>query len=172
MSSFLQSATLPAKCVTATSISHCSSERAIKSSRKRPTILNISQEHPDAPDRRERLRALVECPQLLAGLFCGRLRIGRQRLRSTMLEVLTWRYYRNCSLLDPHSSEYGRTSLFLRPIRFTKAIDRDCRGIRGVCPTCGSGAGTDPDDRGSAGATTTSSSIFMLAIPANLGGSR
>jgi len=66
--------------------------------------LKYLQEHPDAPDRRARLHALVECPQLLAGLFGAHFPSADNALRGTMLEVLTWRYYRNCSLLDTHSS--------------------------------------------------------------------
>src|SRR6266567_554075 len=66
--------------------------------------LNYLQEHPDAADRRARLHALIECPQLLAGLFGARFPSADAALRSTMLEVLTWRYYRNCALLEAQSS--------------------------------------------------------------------
>jgi acetyl/propionyl-CoA carboxylase alpha subunit/acetyl-CoA carboxylase carboxyltransferase component len=66
--------------------------------------LNYLREHPDAPDRRARIHALIECPQLLAGLFGARFPSADNSLRSTMLEVLTWRYYRNCGLLEPQSS--------------------------------------------------------------------
>ncbi len=50
--------------------------------------------HPDAPDRRARIHALIECPQLLAGLFVSRFPAADAALRHTMLEVLTRRYYR------------------------------------------------------------------------------
>jgi acetyl/propionyl-CoA carboxylase alpha subunit len=66
--------------------------------------LTYLQEHPDAPDRRVRLHALIECPQLLAGLFGAHFPSADSALRCTMLEVLTWRYYRNCALREPRSS--------------------------------------------------------------------
>ena len=56
--------------------------------------------HPDAPDRRSRIRALIECPQLLAGLFAGWFPSADPPLRHTMLEVLTWRYYKIRTLLN------------------------------------------------------------------------
>jgi len=48
----------------------------------------------DAPDRQMRIRALIECPQLLAGLFAGHFPAADSEFRQTMLEVLTRRYYR------------------------------------------------------------------------------
>jgi acetyl/propionyl-CoA carboxylase alpha subunit/acetyl-CoA carboxylase carboxyltransferase component len=76
--------------------------------------------HPEAADRSARLHALIECPQLLAGLFASRFSSADPALRDTMLEVLTWRYYRTCRLENPHTSaangqhyfsaEYGRDS--------------------------------------------------------------
>jgi acetyl-CoA carboxylase carboxyltransferase component len=50
--------------------------------------------NPDAPDRIEKLRALVECPQPMVGLLAGRFGPAAPRLRELMLEVLTSRYYR------------------------------------------------------------------------------
>jgi len=50
--------------------------------------------HPDAADRHERIRALVECPQPLVSLFSGRFGAADEALRTLMLEALTWRYYR------------------------------------------------------------------------------
>ncbi len=50
--------------------------------------------HPAAPDRQSRIHDLIECPQLLAGLFAGRLPAADPTLRRTMLEILTWRYYK------------------------------------------------------------------------------
>ncbi|MBZ5664530.1 MAG: ATP-grasp domain-containing protein [Acidobacteriia bacterium] len=50
--------------------------------------------NPDAADRHERLRALVECPQPLVSLFAGRFAGANIALRRLMLEALTWRYYR------------------------------------------------------------------------------
>ena len=50
--------------------------------------------HPAAPDRQSRIHGLIECPQLLAGLFAARLPAADPTLRRTMLEILTWRYYK------------------------------------------------------------------------------
>ncbi|HEX9110514.1 MAG TPA: carboxyl transferase domain-containing protein [Terriglobales bacterium] len=56
--------------------------------------------HPDAADRRERIRALVECPHPVVSLFAGRFAAATPPLRQLMLEVLTWRYYRIRMLKD------------------------------------------------------------------------
>jgi len=50
--------------------------------------------NPEAADRHERVRALVECPQPLVSLFSGRFAAADQAMRNLMLEALTWRYYR------------------------------------------------------------------------------
>jgi acetyl/propionyl-CoA carboxylase alpha subunit/acetyl-CoA carboxylase carboxyltransferase component len=50
--------------------------------------------NPEAADRHERVRALIECPQPLASLLCGRLAASDPALRKLILEALTWRYYR------------------------------------------------------------------------------
>jgi acetyl-CoA carboxylase carboxyltransferase component/biotin carboxyl carrier protein len=50
--------------------------------------------HPDAADRRERIHALVGCPQPLSSLFFGRFAAADPVLCQAMLEVLTRRYYR------------------------------------------------------------------------------
>ncbi len=60
--------------------------------------LDYLRDHPAASDRGARLHALIECPQLLAGLFAPHFLTADSQLRHTMLEVLTWRYYRNCTL--------------------------------------------------------------------------
>ena len=49
---------------------------------------------PEAPDRRERVRALIECPQPLVGLVSSRFAGAETAFRQLLLEVLTWRYYR------------------------------------------------------------------------------
>ncbi|HKH99664.1 MAG TPA: carboxyl transferase domain-containing protein [Candidatus Sulfotelmatobacter sp.] len=66
--------------------------------------LNYLAANPDAADRPARLHALIECPQLLASLFACRFPSAEPALRRTMLEVLTWRYYRICTLRNLHSS--------------------------------------------------------------------
>ena len=50
--------------------------------------------HPATPDRQERMRALVECPQPLAGLFSRSFADAEVAMRQLMLEVLIYRYYR------------------------------------------------------------------------------
>jgi acetyl-CoA carboxylase carboxyltransferase component len=74
--------------------------------------LNYLAAHPDAPDNRARLHALIECPQLLAGLFARRFPSADPRQRQTMLEILTWRYYRICTLQNPVSSSSGEYPYF------------------------------------------------------------
>ncbi len=59
--------------------------------------------NPEAADRQERIRALVECPQPLVSLLSGRFVAADQAMRKLMLEVLTWRYYRIRKLTNFHS---------------------------------------------------------------------
>ena len=59
--------------------------------------------NPDAADRHERLRALVECPQPLASLLSGRFATADPAMRKLMLEAITWRYYRIRDLVNLHS---------------------------------------------------------------------
>ena len=49
---------------------------------------------PEAADRRERVRALIDCPQPLASLLCGRFGGAETAFRQLLLEALTLRYYR------------------------------------------------------------------------------
>ena len=51
-------------------------------------------------DRDERVRELVECPQPLVRLLCGRFAAADRSLRALMLEVMTRRYYRIQKLLN------------------------------------------------------------------------
>ena len=44
--------------------------------------------NPDAADRHERVRALVECPQPLASLLSGRFAAADPAMRKLMLEVI------------------------------------------------------------------------------------
>jgi len=60
---------------------------------------------PDATDRHERIRALVECPQPLVGLFASKFADASPDLLQLMLDVLTRRYYRFRMLTDLHSWE-------------------------------------------------------------------
>jgi acetyl-CoA carboxylase carboxyltransferase component/biotin carboxyl carrier protein len=61
--------------------------------------------HPDAADRHERLRALVECPQPLATRLSGRFTSAHAALRKLMLEAITGRYYRIRPLTGLYSLE-------------------------------------------------------------------
>ena len=61
-------------------------------------------------DLRQRVSALVECPQPLAELFAGRYAAAHPALRELMLEIVTTRYYRGQTLskfrsvpMDGHS---------------------------------------------------------------------
>lgn len=56
--------------------------------------------NPQATDQHERVNALIECPQPLAGLFSGRFAAADPGLRQLMLEVMTSRYYRGQSLTN------------------------------------------------------------------------
>jgi acetyl/propionyl-CoA carboxylase alpha subunit/acetyl-CoA carboxylase carboxyltransferase component len=50
--------------------------------------------NPDAPDRHEKMRALIECPQPLVRLLSGRFATADPAMRNLMLEAITSRYYR------------------------------------------------------------------------------
>jgi acetyl/propionyl-CoA carboxylase alpha subunit/acetyl-CoA carboxylase carboxyltransferase component len=93
--------------------------------------------HPEAEDRRERIRALVECPQPLVSLCASRFTSADLALRQLMLEVLTRRYYRTQKLMDLRSlglngercisTEYDedgkRVHLFTTQAEFSRLLD-------------------------------------------------
>jgi acetyl/propionyl-CoA carboxylase alpha subunit/acetyl-CoA carboxylase carboxyltransferase component len=56
--------------------------------------------NPQAADRRERVNALIECPQPLASFFSGRFTAADHGLRQLMLQIMTSRYYRGQSLVN------------------------------------------------------------------------
>jgi acetyl/propionyl-CoA carboxylase alpha subunit/acetyl-CoA carboxylase carboxyltransferase component len=58
---------------------------------------------PEVSDRRARVRALVDCPQPLMGLFSSKFANAPPMLLQLMLEVLTRRYYRIRTLVEFHS---------------------------------------------------------------------
>jgi acetyl/propionyl-CoA carboxylase alpha subunit/acetyl-CoA carboxylase carboxyltransferase component len=60
--------------------------------------------NPDAPDRHERARAVVDCPQPLVGLLSSRFASANLAMRKLMLEAITWRYYRIRTLENFYSS--------------------------------------------------------------------
>ena len=53
---------------------------------------------PSPVDLRQKVGALIECPQPLAGLFAGRYAAASPALRELMLEIVTTRYYRGQTL--------------------------------------------------------------------------
>ena len=61
--------------------------------------------NPNVPDRHERLRALLECPQPLVTRLSGRFASADANLRRLMLEAMTWRYYRIRTLTGLRSLE-------------------------------------------------------------------
>jgi acetyl/propionyl-CoA carboxylase alpha subunit/acetyl-CoA carboxylase carboxyltransferase component len=63
--------------------------------------------HPDAADRHERMRALVECPQPLMDLLSSRFASTDMATRKLMLEAITWRYYRIRALENFHFVDVG-----------------------------------------------------------------
>ena len=65
--------------------------------------LDYLTEHPEATDRHERVRALVECPQPLASLLSCRFATASPALRQLMLEVLISRYYCVRNLSEFHT---------------------------------------------------------------------
>ncbi len=65
--------------------------------------LDYLAEHPDAADRRERVRALIECPQPIASLLSGRFATASPALRQLMLEILIARYYCVRKISDFHN---------------------------------------------------------------------
>jgi acetyl-CoA carboxylase carboxyltransferase component len=61
--------------------------------------------NPDAADRHERIRALLECPQPLVALLSARFAAADPAMRRMMLEVITRRYYRIRTLENLRSLE-------------------------------------------------------------------
>lgn len=62
---------------------------------------------PEAADRHERIRELVDCPQPLVRLLCSRFSGASAHMRKLMLEAITWRYYRIRNLQNLRSFEHG-----------------------------------------------------------------
>jgi acetyl/propionyl-CoA carboxylase alpha subunit/acetyl-CoA carboxylase carboxyltransferase component len=61
--------------------------------------------NPDAPDRAQRIRALVECPQPLASLFSSRFATADPAMHKFMLEAITARFYRIRKLTNLRGTE-------------------------------------------------------------------
>lgn len=65
------------------------------------------QDNPSGPDRRDRVRALIECAQPLEELFSDRFQAASPAMRQLMLEVITARYYRVRTLVNFTSTSLG-----------------------------------------------------------------
>ena len=63
--------------------------------------------HPQAPDRREKIRELVDCPQPLLSLLSAQFACADAGLLQLMLEVLTSRYYRIENLMNLRTTTVG-----------------------------------------------------------------
>ena len=61
--------------------------------------------NPDAADRHERIRVLLECPQPIVALLSARFAAADPAMRRLMLEVITRRYYRIRTLENIRSLE-------------------------------------------------------------------
>ena len=61
--------------------------------------------NPEGPDRHERVRELVECPQPLVRVLSGRFRSSTVAMQKLMLEAIVRRYYRIRSLQNITSAE-------------------------------------------------------------------
>ncbi|HZS95261.1 MAG TPA: carboxyl transferase domain-containing protein [Terriglobales bacterium] len=61
--------------------------------------------HPNPPDRHERLRALVDCPQPLVTHLSAHFDSATTALKNLMLEAITWRFYRIRTLTGLRSFE-------------------------------------------------------------------
>ena len=100
--------------------------------------------NPDAADRHERLRALVECPQPLVSLFSGRFATADPAMRKLMLEAITWRYYRIRTLTDLRSlmvdgrcyasAEYDHEGKSIRAFTTHAEYSRLSEAVRAMFP--------------------------------------
>ena len=100
--------------------------------------------NPEAAGRRERVNALIECPQPLASFFSGRFAAADHRLRQLMLEVMTSRYYRGQSLenfrtmpVNGHcsiSAEYVQAGKRVHVFAAHAAYQRLSEAARAMCP--------------------------------------
>jgi acetyl/propionyl-CoA carboxylase alpha subunit/acetyl-CoA carboxylase carboxyltransferase component len=61
--------------------------------------------NPEGPERHERVRELVECPQPLVRVLSSRFASSSAAMQKLMLEAIIWRYYRIRTLLNLHSFE-------------------------------------------------------------------
>jgi pyruvate/2-oxoglutarate dehydrogenase complex dihydrolipoamide acyltransferase (E2) component len=106
--------------------------------------LGLMAANPDAGNRHETVRALVECPQPLVGLLSGRFRSASPAMRKLMLEAITWRYYRIRTLenfrsfdMDGHSyaaAEYDHEGRRIHVIATHARYGQLTDAVRAVFP--------------------------------------
>ncbi|MGA2457552.1 MAG: carboxyl transferase domain-containing protein [Terriglobales bacterium] len=100
--------------------------------------------HPDAADRHERVRVLLECPQPLVALLSARFAAADPAMRRLMLEVITRRYYRirtleNLRTLEVDgqcfaSAEYDHEGKRIRAFTTHAEYSRLAEGMRALFP--------------------------------------
>ena len=100
--------------------------------------------NPQAADRRERVNALIECPQPLASFFSGRFTAADHGLRQLMLQIMTSRYYRGQSLVNFRtmpvnghcsiSAEYVQEGKRVHVFAAHAAYQRLSEAARAMCP--------------------------------------
>jgi len=117
-------------------------EARVKIYEQLETHLAYMAARPDALDRPERLRALIECPQPLMGFLSGRFETASDELRKLMLEAITSRYYRirnlenfrtlevdgHCYAAAEYEHEGKRIHLFTTHSEFSQ-FARWCRAL-------------------------------------------
>ncbi len=78
--------------------------------------LDYLAKNPGAPDLRQRIRAMVDCPQPLAFLFASRFDTAPSSLRQIMMQVITARYYRrglsNFSALPADGQNFAQAEYY------------------------------------------------------------
>src|SRR5208337_1533353 len=100
--------------------------------------------NPSPVDLRQRIGALIECPQPLSSLFSGRYAAAPPALRELMLEVVTTRYYRGQTLtkfrtlpMDGHccvSAEYDKNGRHIHIFSTNTAYLRLSDAARALFP--------------------------------------
>ncbi len=114
--------------------------------------LSYLDQHPDAPDRAERIAAMVASPEPLVRLLGQR--IGREGCDlGPLLEVLSRRYYRTRGLEDVHSfhraersfvtAEYDLDGHRLRLVATAADVTELAEAVRAVADVAGDGSSAD-----------------------------
>ena len=109
-----RSASSPAACASGSSTSPSSRRLASGSSPPRGRSCGYLAAHPDAPDRAERIDAMVSSPEPLIRLLAER--IGGRDGQAPLLEVLTRRYYKIRDARGPALGAARRPAVPHRPL--------------------------------------------------------